>query len=40
MGDNRNKVIEKLMEQELWRLKKDNNKIQVRKVNNGRDILR
>jgi hypothetical protein len=34
MEEDRNKVIEKLMEEELWRLKKDNNKIQVRKVNN------
>jgi hypothetical protein len=36
MEEDRNKVIEQLMEEELWRLKKDNNKIQVRKVNNGR----
>lgn len=36
MEEDRDKVIEQLMEEELWRLKKDNNKIQVRKANNER----
>ncbi len=31
MKEDRKKIIEQLMEEELWRLKKDNNKIQVRK---------
>ena len=40
MEEEYKKVIEQLMEEELWRLKKDNNKIQVRKVNNGRRTKR